>query len=57
MDEKIINYFMVKYLKDPRFAGSHNIKVRSAYILAKKEFKNMSKKEKEEIRKEIEDER
>ena len=57
MDEKIINYLMIGYLRDPRCEGNHHIRVRSAYILAKKEFQNMSEKEKKRIREKIKNER
>jgi hypothetical protein len=57
MDEKIINYLMVRHLRDPRCEGNHHIRIRSAYILAKKEFENISEKERKRIMKKIKNEK
>jgi len=56
MDEKILNYLIVGHLEDEDFESHPHLRVRSAYILAKKEYLNMSKKEKEIILKIISDE-
>jgi hypothetical protein len=49
MDEKILNYLIVKHLEDENFESHPHLRVRSAYILAKKEYSNMSDKEKQII--------
>ena len=51
MDERIINYLIVKQLEDENFSAHPHIRIRSAYILAKKEFKRMSEEEKKKISK------
>ena len=56
MDEKILNYLIVRHLKDEDFEPHPHLRVRSAYILAKKEYLNMSEKEKETILKIISNE-
>ena len=55
MDEKIINYLIVKKLEDENFSAHPHIRIRSAYILAKKEFKQMSEQEKKKISKYLDD--
>lgn len=57
MDEKIINYLIVKQLNDPRCEGNPHIKVRTAYILARKELAQMTQDQKEQIIKKIKDEK
>lgn len=47
--EEIMNYLIVKHLQDPNFECNPHIRVRSAYILAKKEYERMSDKEKEKL--------
>ena len=49
MDERIINYLIVKHLEDVNFLAHPHSRVRSAYILAKKQYLDMSAVEKEEI--------
>jgi hypothetical protein len=49
MDERIINYLIVKHLEDVDFSTHPHLRVRSAYILAKKEYFDMSAAEKTEI--------
>ena len=49
MDERIINYLIVKHLEDADFTTHPHLRVRSAYILAKKEYLDMSAAEKTEI--------
>lgn len=49
MDERIINYLIVKHLEDADFTAHPHLRVRSAYILAKKEYLDMSAAEKTEI--------
>ena len=49
MEERIINYLIVKHLEDKEFGADPGQRVKSAYILAKKEYKQMSEAEKEEI--------
>jgi len=56
MDEKILNYLIVRHLKDEDFEPHPHLRVRSAYILAKKEYLNMDEKEKETILKIISNE-
>lgn len=50
MDEEIINYLIIRHLEDADFSAHPHIRVRSAYILAKKEYKILSEKEKTEIK-------
>ena len=49
MDEKILNYLIVRHLEDENLESHTHLRVRSAYILAKKEYSNMSDKEKQII--------
>lgn len=56
MDEKILNYLIVKHLEDENFESHPHLRVRSAYILAKKEYLTMTQKEKEIILKIIDNE-
>jgi len=49
MDERILNYLIVRHLEDESFDAHPHLRVRSAYILAKKEYLNMSDKEREII--------
>ena len=49
MEELIINYLIVKHLEDPNFECHPHIRVRSAYILAKKEYASMSEEQKVNI--------
>ena len=49
MDERIVNYLIVKHLEDVDFSAHPHLRVRSAYILAKKQYLDMSAAEKTEI--------
>ena len=49
MKERIINYLIVKHLEDRDFDAHPHQKVKSAYILAKKEYEKLSEFEKEQI--------
>ena len=49
MDERIINYLIVKHLEDADFTAHPHLRVRSAYILAKKEYLDISAAKKTEI--------
>ena len=49
MRERIINYLIVKHLEDKEFNAHPHQRVKSAYILAKKEYKELSEAQKEEI--------
>jgi len=55
MDERIINYLIVKHLEDVDFSAHPHIRVRSAYILAKQEYLNMSEAERKEIKQKLEE--
>ena len=55
MDEKVINYLIVKHLEDVGFSAHPHLRVRSAYILAKKEYLNMSAAEKTQIKEKLEE--
>ena len=55
MDERIINYLIVKHLEDVDFSAHPHLRVRSAYILAKKEYLNMSAAEKTQIKEKLEE--
>lgn len=50
VDEEIINYLIIQHLQDVDFSTHPHIRVRSAYILAKKEYKALTKKEKNKIK-------
>ena len=49
MDERIVNYLIVRHLEDVDFSAHPHLRVRSAYILAKKQYLDMSAAEKTEI--------
>lgn len=49
MEERIINYLIVMHLEDKDFNAHPHQRVKSAYILAKKEYKELSEAEKKEI--------
>lgn len=55
MDEKVINYLIVKNLEDSNFSAHPHIRVRTAYILAKKQYLKMSAAEITQIKKELEE--
>ena len=55
MDEKVINYLIVKNLEDRNFSAHPHIRVRTAYILAKKQYLKMSAAEITKIKKELEE--
>ena len=55
MDEKVINYLIVKNLEDRNFSAHPHIRVRTAYILAKKQYLKMSAAEITQIKKELEE--
>ena len=55
MDEKVINYLIVKNLEDKNFSAHPHIRVRTAYILAKKQYLKMSAAEITKIKKELEE--
>jgi hypothetical protein len=49
MEERIINYLIVKHIEDADFTAHPHCRVKSAYILAKKEYYAMSESEKKQI--------
>jgi len=51
---KIIDYLTLQNLLDRDFQSQPNQRIKSAFILAKKQYKKMSEQEKEEILKKIE---
>jgi hypothetical protein len=55
MDEKVINYLIVKNLEDEDFTTNPYLRVRTAYILAKKEYLKMSAAEITQIKRELEE--
>jgi len=55
MKEKIIDYLTLLKLKDREFQSYPNQRIKSAYILARKAYKLLSNKEKEEIAQLIKD--
>jgi len=57
MEERIINYLIVKHLENQDFSAHPHHRVRSAYILAKSEYSNMSESQKQEIIKYLDNEK
>ena len=55
MDEKVINYLIIKHLEDKDFTAHPHLRVRTAYILAKKEYLKMSVAEITQIKRELEE--
>lgn len=55
MKEIIIDYLIIKHLNAEDFAYSPNQRIKAAYILAKKEFKKLTEKQKAKLLKEIKD--
>ena len=53
MDEKVINYLIIKHLEDKDFTAHPHLRVRTAYILAKKEYLKMSAAKITQIKKEL----
>lgn len=51
--EELINYLIVKNLEDKDFVCNPNIRVRGAYILAKKQLTKMTEEEKVDLLKKI----
>tara|TARA_B100000214_G_C23450792_1_gene393663 strand:+ start:280 stop:462 length:183 start_codon:yes stop_codon:yes gene_type:complete len=51
--EELINYLIVKNLEDKDFVCNPNIRVKSAYILAKKQMMKMTEEEKADLLKKI----
>lgn len=49
MRERIINYLIVKRLEDEEFDAHPHQRVKSAYILAKKEYEKLSETDKQQI--------
>lgn len=55
MDEKVINYLIIKHLEDKDFMAHPHLRIRTAYILAKKEYLKMSAAEITQIKRELEE--
>lgn len=47
--QNIIDYLTVQIMKDKNFKGNHHCRVRVAWILAKKQYAELSEQEKENI--------
>lgn len=54
MKEEIIDHLTMKHLSADEFNPSCNQKIRTAYILAKKDYENLTEEQKQDILKEIE---
>jgi len=54
MKAKIIDYLTLQNLLDRDFQSQPNQKIKTAFILAKKQYEELSEKEKREILKKIE---
>lgn len=52
---KIIDYLTLEIMKDKNFHPNPNIRIRSAYLMAKEQYRKMSNKDKELIIKKIKD--
>ena len=50
---KIIDYLTLEVMKDKNFHPNPNIRIRSAYLIAKEQYRKMSNKDKELIIKKI----
>ena len=53
MRNKIIDYLTLQFMNDKTFKAHYAQRVRSAWILAEKKYKTLTKQEKTEILKEI----
>mgnify|MGYP006892406867 CR=1 FL=1 len=53
MREKILDYLTISYLLDKDFQAHPNQRIRTAYILAKKDYKNLTQEQKDEISEKI----
>jgi len=55
MKEKIMDYLTLKYLMDRDFQADPNQRIRTAFILAKKDYKRLTIQDKEKIMKKLGD--
>lgn len=55
MKEKIIDHLTMKHLSADEFSPSCNQRIRTACILAKKDYENLTEEQKQDILKEIEE--
>ena len=55
MKEKIIDHLTMKHLSADEFNPSCNQRIRTAYILAKKDYDKLTEEQKQDILKEIEE--
>lgn len=54
MKEKVIDYLTLSILLDRDFQSNPNQRIKSAYILAKKEYSKLTEAQREEIQRKIE---
>ena len=53
MKNKIINYLILKIMKDESFESNPSKRVRSAWIIAQKQYSKLSEQEKKKIIEEL----
>ena len=53
MKNKIINYLILKIMEDESFEPNPSKRIRSAWIIAQKQYSKLSKQEKKEIIEEL----